>query len=351
MSHEDMFTNKFDAADAAIRRRKGLPASSGKTKLNGTVAGKANDVSIRIERDKVKIGTVDVPTTEYMNDFQQHLEDKFSHMLKNLPALQMNKTLTIKTQLGEVIGKVKGLRHRQVEELMQCISIRGYGGHRKNIMIKGQMGGGKSTAVQQCAEALGLTYRYTGQTEMKGDVLGVVHPISQKYTPSEFVKTYTEGGVWVGEELDGWAPRACLALNVPLANGILTTPDGVTHERHPDCVIIACTNTWGTGATTEYVGRNKLDAAFLDRFSPRMEWLYDSDLERTAANDDEVVDAVQLARLNAESSGIKVVISPRSSINIADMIRSGFDMRTAMHMDFLTGLDKAQTRTILEGIF
>ena len=346
MEKEDLFGDRMRAADEAIRKRRGLPAGA----MNGAKTVKSGGVTIKITSDVVEIGGVEVPTTHYMNEFQEHLEGKFTGLIKNLPQIQMNKTLTIVTQLGEQIGKVKGMRHMQVEDLMKCMALRGYDGNRKNISMTGAMGSGKSVAVKQCADALGLSYRYTGMSEMKSDVLGSVHPISKEYMPSEFVKAYTEGGVWVAEEMDGWSPRACLALNVPLANGILTTPDGETHKRHPDCIIIACMNTYGRGATTEYVGRNKLDAAFLDRFSPRLDWEYDADLERAVADHDEVVEAVQLCRLNAENNRMKVIISPRSSINCADMVRAGYSLREAFERDFLIGLDRAQVRTLLEGV-
>ena len=347
MEREDLFGDRMRAADEAIRKRRGIPAG----KVNGTRIMQSDGVKIKISSDVVEIGGVEVPTTSYMNDFQEHLEGKFTGLIKNLPQIQMNKTLTIVTQLGDKLGEIKGLRHKQTEDLLKCMNIRGRDGHRKNISITGAMGGGKSVAVKQCADAMGIDFRYTGMSEMKSDVLGSVHPISKEYMPSEFVKAYTLGGAYVAEEMDGWSPRATLSFNVPLANGILTTPDGVTHERHPDCIIIACMNTYGRGATTEYVGRNKLDAAFLDRFSPRLDWEYDADLERAIANHDEVVEAVQLCRLNAENNRMKVIISPRSSINCADMVRAGYSLREAFERDFLIGLDRAQVRTLLEGVF
>ena len=343
----ELFDERMQAAEAALRKRRGLPAGS----MNGKQVKRTSEgIAIELSSDIVKIGGIDMPTTQYLKDFQERMEMEMVAQIKNLPHVQLNKTLTIVTDTGTQLGKVKGLRHCQVEELMQCIGIRGRDGHRKNISLTGPMGSGKSTAIKQCAEALGLTYRYQGMSEMKSDVIGSVHPISKEYMPSEFVKTFIEGGVFVAEELDGWAVRACLALNVPLANGILTTPDGKMHERHEDCVIVGCMNTFGRGATTEYVGRSKLDAAFLDRFSPRLFWDYDPDLERSAAGDDEIVDAIQLIRLNAETNKLKVIISPRSSINCSDMVRSGFTMREAFERDFLIGLERAQVRTLLDGV-
>ena len=38
------------------------------------------------------------------------------------------------------------------------------------------------------------------------------------------------------------------------------------HHRHPETILIAAANTIGRGADAQYVGRNQLDAATLDRF-------------------------------------------------------------------------------------
>src|SRR5690606_10479105 len=64
-----------------------------------------------------------------------------------------------------------------------------------------------------------------------------------------------------------------------IANGFCTFPDGKTVESSPDFRFIAAMNTYGNGATTEYVGRNRLDAATLDRFV-FLELEHDEQLER-----------------------------------------------------------------------
>jgi cobaltochelatase CobS len=76
-------------------------------------------------------------------------------------------------------------------------------------------------------------------------------------------------------------PGALLAFNAALANGVAAFPDG-SIKRHPETVIIAAANTWGFGGDANYIGRAKLDAAFLDRFVT-LAWGYDEDLERTIA--------------------------------------------------------------------
>jgi cobaltochelatase CobS len=253
-------------------------------------------------------------------------------------------------QPNEVERQLEGLTHCQFNDLVRMANVRDWKGHRKNILLKGPMGGGKTTAGEKLAELLGLHFGYIGQTNMPHIVVGSKRPLDDQYNHTPFTRIFRDGGVIMLEEMDAWNPNASLVLNPPLANGLLILEDGTEIKRHPDCIIIACANTWGTGATTEYVGRNKLDAAFLDRFAFKVMWSYDEELERAAANNEEVVDAVQRARFNADYNGIKVSISPRCSIDIADMVRGGFTIYEAMKMNFLASVDSNTESKLLDGV-
>ena len=55
-------------------------------------------------------------------------------------------------------------------------------------------------------------------------------------------------------------------------------------KKHKDFRLIAAANTWGTGPSALYVGRNQLDAAFLDRFA-QIEVDYDRKLELSICSD------------------------------------------------------------------
>lgn len=338
-------------AEAALRRRRGLPE---KENIRRSRRGVAEGVDVMRNTDgTVTIDGVKLAPADVLNDVIDTREETFREevhqWVMDLPMMKDKRVIEVR-QDQQKIGEVEGLTHHQQETLIRACSVKNQKGFRKNILLKGPTGGGKSTAALLGAKALGLSYDYIGQIDIPQQVVGYVHPVSGEYITTPFVEQFINGGVFVAEEGDAWSPRATLALNIPLANDYITLPDGRKFERHPDCVIIMCTNTWGTGATAEYVGRNKLDNAFLDRFAIKMMWEYDTDLERAAAGDDIVVDAVQLCRFNADKAGIKVTISPRCSIDIADMVRSGFTMKEAMEMNFLSSLDREQRKTVLEDV-
>ena len=326
----------FDAAmqkaDAAMLKRK-LPKKVNKVNGHKTIDGVA------------------MASVDYVENEVIALRKDFNDVLDGFEApTAASKPMRVEVVSGDdVIGSVDGLTHFQLPPLLKVCSIKDARGMRMNVMLKGEMGGGKSTACKQVADALGLSFAYLGQTIMPHDVLGYVSQVDGQDYSTPFTNTFKDGGVIVLEEMDGWSPNATLCTNAALANGYLVLPNGVMVERHPDCVIIACTNTWGTGPTATYVGRNKLDDAFLDRFGVKIDWRYDSDLERLAAGNDDVVEVVQTARLNAKRAGIKVAISPRASIDIAKLVAAGFSMRDAINMNFCAGLDVDQRKMVLEG--
>lgn len=242
------------------------------------------------------------------------------------------------------------LVHRNYKRLFKAMQMRGANGLRKNIFLSGPMGGGKTSAIERAATQLGLPYSYTGQVQMAQQIVGYENIHTGDWVQTAFTRAFINGGVFAAEEMDAWGPNASIALNVPLANGYISAPNGDMFPRHADFVLVACANTWGHGATAEYVGRNKMDAATLDRFGVRIDWPYDGVLERKIVNNNDVVDFVQTCRNNAKKHGLKVGISPRSSIDIADMVEAGFTMKEAAEMNFLAGLDDSQVKRLIEGV-
>jgi cobaltochelatase CobS len=84
------------------------------------------------------------------------------------------------------------------------------------------------------------------------------------------------------EEFDAAHPTVATAVNNAIAGDVFhNDADGRSIARHPGFRLVATANTLGTGATTRFNGRMKLDGATLDRF--RMGRVYvglDTALER-----------------------------------------------------------------------
>lgn len=191
---------------------------------------------------------------------------------------------------------------------------------RRNIWLAGPAGSGKTTAYRQIAEAFKVPYYFNGAIDTEYKLSGFIDA-NGNVINTAFRQAWTHGGMYLFDECDASLPGALLAFNGALANGHAPFPGELLPvPRHPDCYIGAAANTWGYGSDANYVGRAKLDGAFLSRFI-RLEWAYDDKLERLISANDEWVDVVQAVRKIANEQGAAFIISPRDSINGADLLR------------------------------
>lgn len=219
---------------------------------------------------------------------------------------------------GAEIGKAEGRAHRDLETLLNLAAL------RLNIMVVGPAGSGKTTAARTAAKLLALDYyeRSMGPQTSQWDLLGYLSP-DGVYVPGILRTAYEHGGVLMLDEIDNANASVLTVLNSAVANGHCTFPDGEV-KRHADFVLIASGNTYGRGSDRLYVGRQPLDAATLDRFVV-LDWDYDESAELAWAGDDseEWVAYVQGIRRKASALGKRIIVSPRSSIFGAKLLRSG----------------------------
>lgn len=244
------------------------------------------------------------------------------------------------TETGET--RDVGMQHAMFPTLLKAAAAR-HDGHRLNIWLTGAAGSGKTTAARKVAEALGLPFAFNGAIDTEYKLLGFTDA-QGRVVSRPFRTIYEKGGVYLFDEVDASLPAAVLALNAALANGTCDFPDACV-ERHADCVIIAAANTWGTGATADYVGRFKQDAAFGDRFV-QINWQIDEKLERATAPDVEWCAHVQTIRARAKAKGLKHIISPRATYFGAALLNAGLDRATVEAMTIRKGLTDDQWNSI-----
>ena len=107
-------------------------------------------------------------------------------------------------------------------------------------------------------------------------------------------------------------------MNAALANDEIETTTGLVH-RHPKCIIIATSNTFGFGCDRQYVANNQLDASTIDRFvGGIVEVTYSAKYE--SQYDDEVVAYVNLLRKFVAKTSVRKVLSTR-------MIQAGHNLK------------------------
>jgi cobaltochelatase CobS len=232
-------------------------------------------------------------------------------------------------------GRQVTLEGRVHAQFAALLGLAAQEGHR-NLLRVGPAGSGKTTLAKNLAEALGLPFAFlslsAGVTETH--LLGRMLPQADgtwAYTPSRFVELYQSGGVFLLDELDAADANVMVAVNAALANGFLANPvNGRVYERHADCFIVGAANTWGRGGDTQYVGRNQLDAATLDRFVlSTLHVQYDADLERDLARAglaesqaDELLAWVETLRKRIADHRLRRVASTRLVVNAVAAMRN-----------------------------
>ncbi len=253
--------------------------------------------------------------------------DKVSGIISNITP----KTLNI--SINNQPAKPSGLVHKEFENILIHVSV------RDNIMLVGPAGSGKTTTCEKVAEVLELDFyckSVCAQTS-KAELLGYMDA-NGKYISTEFRQAFEFGGVFVIDEIDLGNPNVLAVLNSALANDICAFADKMV-KKHTDFVLIACANTFGQGADRQYVGRNQLDAATLDRFS-MIEFGYDEALEVAISGDAKLAKCVQ--EIRKELANERVVISPRATIQGAKLLAAGL---SPIHV-FTTRISKGMPQNL-----
>lgn len=158
------------------------------------------------------------------------------------------------------------LTHEVLPDLVDCCND-GF----NNLLLVGPAGTGKTTLAEDLAKALDLPFGSVSCTAGLSESVftGRILPTASgewTYRSTEFVRLFTEGGVFLADEWDAADPNLLTLVNSALANGRMSNAvSGETMIRHKDFVFVAAGNTWGYGADRTYVGRNPIDGATMDR--------------------------------------------------------------------------------------
>lgn len=227
---------------------------------------------------------------------------------------------------GEVFARIEGVHHRALLRLIKL-----YKAGFRNFLVVGPAGSGKTTLAQNLATALAREFGQVSCTSGMSESALVGRGIPNLttgetvYESTDFVRCYETGGVFLLDEVDAADANVMLVINSALANGHMSLTARTANPaavRHADSVIICAANTWGTGADRQYVGRNQLDAAFLDRFvGSVIEVDYDRDLEKSLIGDNALCERVWSVRDKARTMGLRRVVGTRFLMSVARLVK------------------------------
>jgi len=246
--------------------------------------------------------------------------------------------------------KLDGAQHHKLPDIIVNL------GAGEHVLMVGPAGTGKSTLAEQAAEALELPFYAISLSPMTpaSQVLGYMQAAGE-YVSTLYRQAYEHGGVFHFDEFDNAHPSVLAVINASLANGHMAFPDQMI-KRHADFRVLASANTYGRGPDRQYVGRQQVDAATLDRFTVETieidtalerTLVLNTGIEQTRAN--EILAYVKHLRKNAEKHKLPVVVSPRASVGMARLIKAGRSWKDAVEARARRGLSDADWSKLSAG--
>lgn len=275
------------------------------------------NVKSRIEsviEDETRISLAGVVATHLSSDA---LTDNINKKIKEIIDENLSLKIPVLVKYERMDGTISPpmLTHQKFEDVIKAVSVPG-----GNVLMVGPAGSGKTQIAQDISKALGIPFYFNGPVQSEYKLLGF-RDATGVYSPTPFYNAYSSGGVYLFDEIDASSPQALVAFNTAIANRLCDFPGSGEPVRAVDGFhCLAAANTFGRGANHDYVGRNQLDAATLDRFIV-IEIDYDPGMEFRLARNDSWVKKVQKWRERARTLGVRHVISMRASIIGAQLLK------------------------------
>ena len=255
--------------------------------------------------------------------------------LKNQPAKVHEIRLPKKT------GKVEGITHPKHAEVLAMMA------EGENVALYGPAGSGKNVLCAQIAKGLGIPFYYQNTVLTKFDLSGFKNAVGD-FEKTEFFEAFTNGGLFMLDEVDQSTADARVALHAALASGYSSFPGIGRVDVHPDFRCIAAGNTIGTGADSAYCGRYKLDASSRDRFCfEGIEYCEEIEAAITAGDETGILVFVHDLRRAVKEVGAEIILGYRGIARLHKW-QKVFGFSKCLKKFITKGLEEVDKDTIAE---
>lgn len=255
-------------------------------------------------------------------------EKRIATAIKNLRPDKI--IVEIKSDKKTKVVEVEGTTHAAFKDALRMLSA------GLNVFLPGPTGCGKTHMATQLAKSLD-TKLYPmsvsgGTTEhhLLGRMIQNIGKGTYTYVPSPLIMAFINGGLALLDEMDAGDPNVLLIINSMIDNGFVDTPsdpDNPIKTRHANFRLIACANTFGNGADSEYVGRNQMDAATMSRFQmATLPMDYDPRVDETCCPDEEIRNHLTGYRLPIRENRIRKTVSTRTLRDSFKLKQAGYDL-------------------------
>jgi len=216
------------------------------------------DVKIEVRADlekelgKIRTGADTIIgefVTKMEKETPKHLKqarDEVSKMISKEFGTLPRCIIEIKSPDGKV-KKIKEITHEKFSDIIKLINA------DVPVFLMGAAGCGKNHICKQVSEALGLEFYFTNAVSNEYKITGFIDA-NGKFHETQFYKAFTEGGLFFFDEIDASVPEVLVLLNAAIENRYFNFPTGKVNA-HSNFRVIAAGNTYGSGASIQYVGR------------------------------------------------------------------------------------------------
>lgn len=362
----------FDCRNGIQSEMQGMKAKCSECDVTATKVG--TDGNWKCDKHLQAAGTSNISIPEIVKELKKYISvddlEKITEVREKLKELDIENIVDELSTKRDSINESKGQLDFLIEELQQKLEeqkskiipqaieikildkqIKLEGKHKnypkllnylvnkKDTFVHGPAGSGKNTAVFQASQDIGTDFHclQLSQLSLKSELTGYRNIMNDNFLPTTFVKAYENGGIFLADEFDNWAPTVVTSVNMAIANGFYEFSHK-TIQRHKDFVFVALGNTIGLGAENHYVTSRAISGASRDRFR-FLNWPIDENLEflMVPKKYEFWVKFVQVCRKEAELNGNVILITPRATIQGAEDLELGFSRAEVIENVLLRG--------------